>query len=149
MISLVLFGCFSDPVKEDLEDYVNNSIFPLMDDEEEILFLYESVTGHNYVNDFVLYDTIELDIIPLYQVFIDNLEAVRPSTSEVREIHEIFIEAHNEQYSAMVTILNAIDRQDHGLINEANEKLNTARTLLRNYEYELEDLMDEHNLEFE
>ncbi|MFA9560302.1 hypothetical protein ACERII_23575 [Evansella sp. AB-rgal1] len=149
MLSLFITGCFADPIQEDLEDYVNNGIIPLVPDEEEILGLYESVTGHNYSDDYVLYNTIQFDILPKYQDFIQKLEAIRPSTSEVREIHEIYIKASNEQYSAMVLILDAIDYQDHGLINDANNQLNEARSLFRTFQYELQDLLDEHNLEME
>ncbi|MDG5789351.1 hypothetical protein QA612_17970 [Evansella sp. AB-P1] len=148
-IFFILTGCFSDPVKDDLEDYVNNGIMPLAEDEDEIISLYESVTGINYIDDFILYETIHLDIIPKYQVFIDDLEAIRPETREVRDIHEVYIQAHNTQYNAMVIILDALDYQDHGLINNANENLNEARTLFRNFLYDLEDLLDEHNLEME
>jgi hypothetical protein len=149
VISLLIVGCFSDPVKEDLEDYVNNGVLPLMSDEEEILALYDSVTGNNYTNDFILYETIQEEIIPKYRRFIDNIEAIRPTTPEVRKIHEIYIHASNEQFNAMVMILDAIDYQDHGLLKDANEKLHEARTLLRNFQYELDDLLDKHNLEVE
>ncbi|WP_235849019.1 MULTISPECIES: hypothetical protein [Bacillaceae] len=145
----LLAGCFSDPVQDDLEDYVNNQIMPLAEEEEEIVALYESVTGVNYTDDFILYDTIELDIIPKYQTFINDLEAIRPATSEVREVHETYIQASNVQYNAMVMILEAIEFQDQGMIIDANEKLDEARTLFRQFQYDLEDLLDEHNLELE
>lgn len=149
LISLLMAGCFSDPVKDDLEEYVNEGILPLMSDEEEILSLYGSVTGNNYTDDYVLYETIQSDIIPKYQNFITAIEDIRPKTSEVRELHEIYIKASNDQYNAMIMILDAIEYQDHGVIKEANEKLDGARRLMRDFQYELEELLDNHNLEIE
>lgn len=149
VISLILVGCFSDPVKEDLENYVNDGILPLAADEEEIIALFESVTGNNYQDDYVLYETIKEDIIPLYRRFIDDIEAIRPETPEVRKLHEGYIDASNEQFNAMIMILDAIDYQDHGLVKDANEKLDNARKSFRNFQYDLESLLDEHNLEMD
>ena len=56
-MALFIVGCFSDPVKEDLETYVNDAIIPLAADEEEIIDLYENVTGYNYTDDFIVYET--------------------------------------------------------------------------------------------
>ncbi|WP_078551347.1 hypothetical protein [Bacillus alkalicellulosilyticus] len=144
---LLLVGC--DPVQDDLISYLNDGIMPLVDLEEEVIAIYESVTGDNYYDDWILYEAIELEIIPKYQNLINQLEAVRPETPEVREVHEIYIKGTNIQYNAMVLMLDALDYQDYALIAEANNMLAEGRATLRQYQNEVERLADKHNVIFE
>ncbi|ANX13937.1 hypothetical protein ABE41_018145 [Fictibacillus arsenicus] len=52
----------------------------------------------------------------------------------------------NIQASAFLTIITALENQDSGLINEANEKLNTPRKMMRDYQNAVEKLSKEHDV---
>ncbi|WP_226675966.1 hypothetical protein [Rossellomorea aquimaris] len=142
----ILSGC-SDPVQDDLLNYINEEMQPLAVLEEEAIAEYDSVTGNNYVDDMTTYVHIEEVVIPLYRDFIDQLEAVDPKTSEVQELHENYIAAVNLQESAMIKILAAIDQQDYDMVAEANNMLAAGRAGIRSFTNELEILADEHNVE--
>jgi hypothetical protein len=74
---------------------------------------------------------------------------VKIETDELRKIHEDYIEAANIQASAFLTIVTALENQDSGLINEANEKLNTARKMMRDYQNDVKKLAKEHDVKLE
>ena len=147
MITLFLFGCGQDPVQQDLLNYLNNEMPELADLESEVLKDYESVTGPNYKNDLETYKVITGKVIPKYRNFISKLEAIQPKTSEVRELHELYIGAVNKQYNAIVQISAAIFNQDANLVVQANEKLNEGRKEIRNFHNKLQELASKHNVE--
>ena len=147
--TLFLAACGSNPVQDDLINYINEETAPLFETESEIIGAYESVTGDNYTDDNALYDVLENTIIPMYSDFIDDIEQITPETEEVRALHEEYIEASNLQYNAMLKILSALENQDYALISEANEMLSEGRSMMRQYTNDLESLAEENNVEFE
>ncbi|MBN3554088.1 hypothetical protein JYA63_07430 [Fictibacillus nanhaiensis] len=107
------------------------------------------MTGSNYTDDQTLYDALKVEIIPSYNVFIKELEAVEIDTEELRKLHENFIEAANIQASAFLLMVSAIENQDSTMINVANEKLNTARKMRRDYKNDVEKLAKKHDVKLE
>lgn len=147
LLTLILSGCFSDPVQEDLLVYLNEELAAISHLEKEALTAYESVTtGVNDTSDQELYDTLNLEVIPAYQEFATKLEAIKVETEELREIHEGYIEAVNLQYDAFVKIAIALEELDPGKIEEANSMLDEARPLLRDFKYNIEQLAKEHDV---
>jgi len=142
----MLSGC-SDPVQDDLLNYINEEMKPLAVLEEEAIAEYDSVTGDNYVDDMTTYIHIEEVVVPMYRDFIEQLEAVNPETSEVQELHESYIEAVNIQNNAMLKLLAAIEQQDYDMVADANKMLAEGRAGIRSFTNELEKLAEEHNVE--
>ena len=150
ILSLVflLVAC-GDPVADELEKYVNEDLEPLVEREEEVINEYDSVTGAGYTDDYTTFVHLDTVVIPLYLDFIADLESIKLENKEVRDVHEIFIAATNKQYDAMVKMLAALDQQDYELVGEANEMLTEGRAGLRDYQAELESLLDEHGMYLE
>ncbi|MFJ8266681.1 hypothetical protein [Peribacillus asahii] len=147
LISVFLVGCGSDPVQEDLLNYVNKELKQAGELENTALDAYDSVTGQNYKDDQTMYDVISLTVIPTYRDFITELEDVKAETEEVRKLHEQYIEAANIQQDAFNLILTALENQSHEKMSEANAKLAEARKILRDYNKGIEDLAKEHDVE--
>ncbi len=120
-----------------------DEIMLLAPDEERVIGLYESVTGVNYVNDEILYNTLLDEVIPGYRQFIVDLEAIMPKNNEIRELHESYIEAANIQYNSFTLMVSALEEQNIDKITEANQGLDEARRILRNWLYSVEDLSKE------
>jgi DNA repair ATPase RecN len=148
LLLFFLSGC-GDPVQDDLLDYVNEKMPALGKEEMKIVGKYEDVTGPNYKDDQTLYDALKVEIIPAYNEYIEDLESVKIETNELRKIHEDYIEAANIQASAFLTIVTALENQDSGLINEANQKLNTTRKIMRDYQNDVEKLAKKHDVKLE
>ncbi|WP_428910937.1 hypothetical protein [Niallia sp. Krafla_26] len=146
-LAFILSGCFSDPVQEDLLVYLNEDLAEISHLENEAISAYESVTGANYTDDYILYETMLLDVIPTYRDFLNELEAITVKTDEIREAHEMYIEAVNLQNDAFIKIVTALEEYDRGKIEEANQMLSDARKLIRDYNYKIESLAEKHNVE--
>lgn len=142
----LLLGACGNSIGDDLKNYINEDIRPLISSEQEILTEYESVTGENYTDDETTYYTLEESIIPKYQVFIDKIEAIQPETEEVRELHEDYIQASNNQYNAMLKIMSALENQDYSEVSEANQMLTESRAAMRQYNNDLYALAKEHGI---
>lgn len=152
LFSLLFIGLSScsNEISDDLLDYINKYIPKVADKEAKALDLYESVRGENYTDDETMYYTIKNEVIPAYRDFIDELEPIsgKLKTAEVREVHEKYIEAANTQFTGFMLILSALENQDFNEMAKANEKLDKAKKLLREYQTELEELCDENNVIF-
>jgi uncharacterized protein (UPF0335 family) len=146
---ILITACSTDPVKEDLLQYVNEDMITAFELEAKAVAAYDSVSGLNYTDDWTMYDTIQTTVIPNYNEFIKELNRVKVETDEVREIHEIYIKGADIQFNAFVKILTALETQDIRLVEEANAMLEEARTLIRQYMTELDKLSKEHEVEWD
>lgn len=146
-ILILLSGCSSDPVQDDLLNYVNKEMKEAAKLERTAVSAYEGVSGTNYQDDQTMYDVLNRDVIPNYNEFIKELESVKIETDEVREIHEIYIEGADIQFNAFAIIKQAIEEQDADLIHKANDMLADARKHLRDYQTKLNKLAKEHDVE--
>ncbi|WP_342043204.1 hypothetical protein [Bacillus sp. OTU2372] len=143
---LLLSGCFSDPVQDDLLNYVNKEMKQAGKLEAAAVSAYEGVSGANYQDDQTMYDALTKEVIPNYNEFIKELDSVKIETDELQEIHEIYIVGADIQYKAFVTIKQALEEQDPALVQEANDMLADARNHIRDYKNKLNKLAKDHDV---
>lgn len=143
---LLVSGCFSDPVQDDLLNYVNKEMKQAGKLEAAAVSAYEGVSGANYKDDQTMYDALTKEVIPNYNEFIKELDSVKIETDELQEIHEIYIEGADIQYKAFVTIKQALEEQDPALVQEANDMLADAREHIRDYKSKLNKLAKDHDV---
>jgi hypothetical protein len=148
-VIFLLSGCSGDPVQDDLLNYLNKEIKEAGKLEAAAVSAYEGVSGANYQDDQTMYDALTTVVIPNYNEFIQELDSVKIETDELKDIHEIYIEGADIQFKAFVTIKQALEEQDAGLIQEANDKLADARKHIRDYKAELNKLAKEHDVKIE
>lgn len=122
---------------QDFTLYVDEIIL-LAPEEDRIIGLYESVTGTNYTSDEKLYNTLLDEIVPSYREFVVELESIMPKNTRIRELHELYIDAANIQYNSFTLMLSALEEQDMDKVTQANQGLDEARALLRDWLYEVE-----------
>lgn len=127
-----------DEFAQAFSDYLDEMML-LAVEEERIIGLYDSVTGVNYTNDEVLYYTLLDEVIPGYRQFVSDLEAIMPKNAEVQALHEKYIEAANIQYNSFTLMISAIEQQSMDTMTEANQGLDEARRLLREWLYQVDE----------
>lgn len=135
-------------VQDDLLNYINNELPVIAPVEEIVINDYGSVSGDNYTDDQTMYDMLYGSVIDNSSKLVDLSENIEIKTSEVREVHEVYIDAVNTQHSAMTTIMDALETQNYSKVSEANDKLSEARRKMREYLAELKELAEEYNVEF-
>ncbi|TKD70804.1 hypothetical protein [Pseudalkalibacillus hwajinpoensis] len=146
MALLALVGC-SDSVQDDLLHYVNDEMPALAEEETEIINLYDSVIGPNHQDDSITHQTLITEVIPQYVGYIDRVQKVKVETSELRELHENYIDALHLQHSAFLGVVSAIEHQDYGEMDAANAKLQEAGKMMRDYQEDVNVLAEEHGVE--
>ncbi|TCZ78266.1 hypothetical protein E0485_09100 [Paenibacillus albiflavus] len=145
---MLLTGCGSNPVQKDLLSYINDYIVPMAPEETKIMDQFESVTGANYTDDETLYNMLMDTIIPAYRDYSDKLQTIQPETPEVRELHEQYIALSVVTQSTFIGFADALEKQDLGLANEANTKLQQANKLGREFQTQLKDMAKKYKVEF-
>lgn len=143
---IILSSCQNDPIQDELLNYVNTEMITAHDLEKKAVTAYESVTGVNFTNDGVLYDTLQNEVIPTYEKFLKELHSVKLETDELKDIHDIYINAAETQYEAFGVIIEALEQQDPALVQEANALLEQGRDQINDYQSKLNALAEEHNV---
>ena len=87
------------------------------------------------------------EVIPKSKKLIEEAESIEIETSEVKKVHEIYLDAINKNNQAFTLMLSALENQDYTVMTQANEKLDEARKLLRDYESALGTLAKEHDVD--
>jgi len=146
MVFILLVGC-SNPVQDDLLTYLNEDLAELYELEAEAIEKYESVTGANYTDDFVLYDALTVEIIPIYSEFASQLESIEPETEEVQQAHDTYLRAVGLYREAFDLLVIAIEEQDEVKVDQVNEKLAHASQVMDEYNALVEVVAEENDVE--
>jgi hypothetical protein len=145
---LVLAGC-GGPVQDDILNYLNEEMKTAQTLEDKAISSYEGVAGVNYTDDQTMYDALVNEVIPNYTDLISELETVSIESDELKEVHEIYLSGAKLQFSAFEKIIEALEKQDSSLIDEANQLLEEGRLQIEDYNDKLDELAKEHNVEIE
>lgn len=144
---IFLSGCGSDPVQIDLIEYINKELPKAEPLEAEMVDAYKSVSGDNFTDDATMHETLKEVVQPKCRDIIAIVEyEISPETSEVRQLHEIYIDSFNKQYEAYLLLQDALEKQDLETMSRANEKLTDAAKLQRQWLNQLEELKKQHDV---
>lgn len=88
-------------------------------------------------------------VIPEYKKFLDKLSSIHPKTNEVSQLHEIYLDAANLQYSAFIKISKSIETNNKNLVKSANNDLEKARVKISEFKLKLSELADKHKVKIE
>jgi hypothetical protein len=141
-----LSGCTNDPVRNDLLNYLNVEVRPLIALQNEALDAWDANTGNNYKDDPTLYSALNEIIIPKFGEFTSKLEVIKPETPEVQKIYDILLEATKLRNEAFKICKEAIDKQSSDLINTTNEKLASGDAKMQEYLAALKELEEKHSV---
>lgn len=144
----VLSGC-GGPVQDDIVNYINEELKTAQTLEDKAVAAYEGVAGVNYTDDQTMYDAMVNEVIPNYEELLTELENVSIETDELKEIHDIYLSGAKLQFSAFEKIVEALEKQDSSLVDEANKLLEEGRLQIEDYNKKLDELAKENNVEIE
>lgn len=148
LIIILVVISMNDPVQDDLLDYINNDLQTVAELESETVDLYDEAR-EDTANDYEMYLMLRDEVLPVAREWSEATEDIEVETEEVREVHELYIKMVNENYSGMTLMLSALENQDYAQVTQANEKLDSARKLGRDFQAALNKLMEEHDVVYE
>lgn len=148
LIIILVISAMNNPVQDDLLDYINNDMQTVAELESKTVDLYDEAR-EDTASDYEMYLMLRDEVLPVAREWSEATEDIEVETEEVREVHELYIKMVNENCSGMTLMLSALENQDYAQITQANEKLDSARKLGRDYQAELSKLMEEHDVVYE
>ena len=142
-----LAGCGSDPVQDDLINYINNQLPALATLEEKVTSEYQAVNDDSEADDAAFAAKLKDVIIPTATELIAKAKATVPATEEVKNVHNKYIVAVTLQSEAFDILLDAAKKSDGELAKTATAKLKEVERLSKEYIADLETLKKDHNVE--
>ena len=116
--------------------------------ESEALSIYNQLTMTN-VDDVTAADTIYYEVLPVYEQYVMALEAIEINHGNLQAINDHLIDASLLQYEALVTLVEGLDTQNDGLINEAMQMMEMHSTESVNVIYEMAELSESYGIPYD
>ena len=142
----LLAGC-SDPVYDDLENFLNVEMKQVNADYTKIT--EEVGKWETYEDDNAIKKSIDDTLLPLVEASLTALKDINPETEEVKAIKDKYVKVMDTYKVAFEILAEGCETQDEATINTATEKLEEAVSLLDEYNKALEELAKEHGSEVE
>ena len=143
----LLAGCGSDPVYDDLENFLNVEMKEV--NAEYTQLTAEVGTWETLEDDTAIKKSIDDTLLPLVNGSLEKLTEINPATEEVKEIKDKYVKMMDAYKASFEILAEGCETQDEATINAGNEKLEEALELLDDYNKALEDLAKEHGSEVE
>ena len=134
----LLTGCGSDPVYDDLTNYLNVEMVEVNADYAKIT--EEVGKWETYETDAELAKSINDILLPLVNGSLEKLEGVNPETAEVKELKEKYVGVMNAYKKGFEALYEGCETQDPATIQEGNDSINEGVALLDDYNASLEEL---------
>lgn len=124
----VLSGCGSDPIQDDLTNYVNNQLPAVQTTETALKDTLNANVGDNYTDDETLLTALNDSVLPLSVDVLAAAEKIVPATEEVAALHKQYVTSLTTLNSALTMLVEALSTGDGDMATEANDLLITAQT---------------------
>ena len=136
----------ADPVADDLINYNNNQIQPVIDAAKPISADYASITGSNYTSDTVSSAKLKDVIIPASDALVAKATAIVPTTDEVKKLHAVYVSALTTRNEGYKLLLDAATKGDATMVTAANAKFEAANKLVDQFNVDFPALKKAHGM---
>ena len=143
----LLAGCGTDPVYEDLSNFLNVEMVEVNAEYEKLTA--EVGTWETLEDDVAIKKSIDNTLLPLVNGSLEKLSGINPETEEVKTIKDKYVKMMDAYKASFEALSEGCETQDEATINTGNEKLEEALELLDDYNKSLEELAKEHGSEVE
>ena len=143
----LLAGCGTDPVYEDLSNYLNVEMVEVNADYEKITA--EVGTWETLEDDNAIKKSIDDTLLPLVNGSLEKLKGITPETEEVKAIKDKYVKVMEAYKTGFEALSEGCETQEEATINAGSQKLEEAVELLDEYNKALEELAKEHGSEVE
>ncbi len=143
-LSCTAFGCgvkkVEDPyveIRQDLTEFVNEEIASIAPEREEAVSIYNSYFEKEEPNNEETLKALKETALPKMQSYLDKLNAIEVSTSEVEELKTLYVNAAQAQYEAMTLAVSALEEENPDYLTDAQTKIDEFKSYLTQYESKL------------
>ena len=143
----LLTGCGSDPVYDDLENFLNVEMKEVTENYTKITT--EVGTWETLEDDAAIKKSIDDTLLPLVNGSLEKLKDITPETEEVKAIKDKYVKVMETYKTGFEALSEGCETQEEATINAGSQKLEEAVELLDEYNKALEELAKEHGSEVE
>ena len=143
----LLASCGSDPVYDDLENFLNVEMVEVNADYEKLTA--EVGTWETLEDDAAIKKSIDDTLLPLVNGSLEKLKDINPETEEVKAIKDNYVKMMDTYKAGFEALTEGCETQDEATINAGSQKLEESVELLDEYNKALEELAKEHGSEVE
>lgn len=146
LLPFICLAACSNNVQVDLDSYVNSDELQQLSQKElAIMSEFEKLTIGEIEPDDAA-DFLAEHVIYPYSEFVSDLETIRPATSEVSDLHNLYIEAASTRLEGYHLSEEFIASLGSDPMTIANDTLMEASSLMHHYREELALLAEEHDV---
>ncbi len=135
----------ADAVKEDLYIYLTD-MADTQNLQKAAINEYNVYVADEEADSQQLLSALRDSIIPKYEEYLAQLDAVPAETPEVQEVKAICVDGAKKQLNALSKVAEAIEACDTDLLNEADSLIVESESLFSEYESQLNALAVEHEI---
>ena len=143
----LLAGCGTDPVYEDLSNFLNVEMKEVNADYTKLT--EEVGTWEALEDDHAIKNSLDDTLLPLVNGSLEKLKNINPETEEVKTIKEKYVKVMDAYKESFELLSEGCETQEDETINAGSAKLEEAVDLLDEYNKALEELAKEHGSEIE
>ena len=143
----LLAGCGTDPVYEDLSNYLNVEMVEV--NAEYTQLTAEVGTWETLEDDVAIKKSIDDTLLPLVNGSLEKLKDITPETEEVKAIKDKYVKVMEAYKTGFEALSEGCETQEEATINAGSQKLEEAVELLGEYNKALEELAKEYGSEVE
>jgi len=141
----LLAGCGTDPVYEDLSNFLNVEMVEVNAEYEKLTA--EVGTWETLEDDAAIKKSIDDTLLPLVNGSLEKLKDINPETEEVKAIKDKYVKMMDAYKAGFEALSEGCETQEEATINAGSQKLEEAVELLDEYNKALEELAKEHGSE--
>lgn len=114
-----LTGCGSDPVADDLTNYVNNQMPAIVKLQESFITILSSINESTDVQTMI--SKLNEEIIPSSDKLIEEAKKIVPKTEKVKALHNKYISAMTKYNSGFVKMLEDLEKANDEMVNNRSK----------------------------
>lgn len=134
------------PVVSDFVEFMNTELPPVVAKETEAMAAYNKYFNGGTVDTAALLEELNNTVIPDYNEFLSDLEAITVETDEVKKIYDAYSEAMKLQYDGLCKMEQALRNNDTDMQTEAVGLFNDARDKYSTYQILVKELADKYGI---
>jgi signal peptidase I len=147
IVSIAIVSCKSTPENPEVENYVNKTMPAFMKEELVIMKEFSDVDQYR-VTDINKTDTaIRNNIIPKYTKFIDRLDTITINDSELKKIHQQYINVSKSQLEYFSLLLNSL-KDPINTRDTLNKKLSGQNNLMMDWNIGIRSLCKKYDISY-
>ena len=145
-VFVVMAGCTSDPVKDDVVKY-SNSIAPIMASSDAIA--KKSDESGKETDPKALVNKFRKELLPMITELKTKLEAIKPTTKEVQDIHAAYLIGIRDFETGIKGLADAVEKHDQKLAKASTDKISAIGPIEEKFKKDFNELATKHNVKLQ